>query len=164
MNEQLWSVVIGGAIGIAGSVGSLGFNNWLTDRSRRRSIAKAFQGEIGAILDIVRRRQYLRDLDWLISESGNQNMPIKFSVLIAQSYFRVYETNTKHLGLLRGDLPRQIARFYTYAKSLIEDVGITDSTQPAHVSSLERLTETRDILRELLEIGERLATQLNSSR
>lgn len=159
--SQIVPVLVGGMLAILGSVVATLTVHWITIRHQRRSLSQAFAGEIGAILDIINRRHYLRDLERLV----DQNASVDFKIQIRENYFLVYESNVNQVGLLPNKLPYEVARFYTYAKSLTEDVAIyPEPNYPPHIASFENLLETRDMLSELIDFGSRLVKQLQAIR
>jgi hypothetical protein len=123
-----------------------------------------FAGEIGALLEIVRRRDYVGHVQRAIAHIDQTEQAWAFPLNVRQEYFSVYRKNAHQLGLLNPPLPSDIARFYTFCFSILEDCQ-TMSESGRQFSTVE---ESRRMLSELLalfesvnEIGTRIVSQID---
>jgi hypothetical protein len=114
----LLGVIVGGFVATAGT-------SWLNRCERkamRKSIALAFYGEIDAIIAIVKRRNYLESISGLVQFSRTTNKPVFMVLQIEQQYFEVYQNNVSRIGTLESPLNRLIPKFYTFGKSILEEI------------------------------------------
>ena len=156
MDWTIVSVVIGGVLAAASGI----VTTWFQYRHERKALVQAFAGEIGAITAIIRRRNYLGQLEGLL-DCLKRGRPVVPKKMAAQSYFRIYEANAGRIGLMPRGQADDIARFYTFAISLIEDVT-TNRPDGADVDAAVRfLSELMGMLRELLELGDSIILRLN---
>ena len=86
-----------------------------------RQIAKAFKGEMEAIVSILELRNYQAGLRVAAENCLKLDEVQVYAVSVQKEYFAVYKANIGKLGWLEGGLPEQIAVFYTHANSLLED-------------------------------------------
>jgi hypothetical protein len=119
-------VIVGGLIGIVGGLATSAYLELARRRAERRSLTGAIVGEISALIEISERRHYIEGLRALIAEARAGNDPnaiywYQFSV--RRNPFAVYDANLARLGILRDPLPRLIARFYTQASAILEDIA-----------------------------------------
>lgn len=153
-------VIVGGLIGIVGGV--LG-PVWL-DKNRRRHdrdvLTSCLKAEIGGLLWIVGRRQYLEGLRTLLAEaedSPNDGAIRSFTFSVRSTPFRIYEANLDRLGLLEKDFARQVVRFYTQGRSILEDIeDMRESQDETAESSLARLRELVPLFAETVELGKQI--------
>jgi hypothetical protein len=129
---NLTPVIVGGLIGIAGSVigiiGSFATSVYLESIRReaeRKSLTGAIVGEISALLEISERRRYVEALSSLIAmaKAGHPDISYSFVFSVRRNPFIVYDANLSRIGILRVPLPRKIARFYAQASSILEDIA-----------------------------------------
>ena len=149
------SVAVGGAIGIAGGVV---IKLWEGQREKR-ALAYALAGEVSAILEIVERRKYRQAVRQLMTAVETNRQPLFIQVPITQKYFTVFEANAAKVGLLPRNAARDVACFYTYAKSIIEDVTLDRIPKTAE-EALYRLKQLDELLTKLNDLGKRLAKEL----
>lgn len=129
---QLTAVVIGGFIAIAG--GFISSRLLETQRLRReeRNLALAFKGEISAILELIRERNYIARFAQVIDQIESTGKPFFMPFRVRRKYDRVYEANVARLGLLKPPLPEAIPIFFTRFDSILEDlVSLGDGTYAA---------------------------------
>jgi len=127
----LIGVILGGILAILGGFLS---NFWLEcyrDRRLRKNLALAFQGEITAIQEMVRKREYIEGLKKTIREIENSGLPFRFSFRARRKYFSVYEAHVGSIGILSPPLPNLVARFYTQANGILEDIEILGEIDPS---------------------------------
>jgi hypothetical protein len=149
-----------------GGVIALGSTLFMFSRQRsheKRNLAGAFAGEIGAILEIVRLRGYVRHLHDAIDSIDKTGQPCSFVVKIRQEYFAVYKKNVHQIGVLDPPLPHNIAKFYTFCFSILEDF----ETMAQEVHTFSTVDESRKMLSDILallesvnEIGARIVSQI----
>ena len=155
-----WAAIIGAGVGgLAVFLSSFGIQIFQR-ANERRNLLSAFKGEISAILKIVKLRRYKESFKGALKKAKenakNGAGPIKVrGIILEQNYFEVYERNTQKIGSLGDPLPEKICKFYTLAKSLIEDVTNFEkmklSTWPAKTQAI--------ILEEILKIFEEMEKQ-----
>jgi len=125
--KTLLPIIVGGAIGIAGSIIAPTWLEYSRRKHEQESLTGAFVGEISAVLEICKRRQYIESIRALITEAKAQqaepNKSVWFHFSVRRNPFPVYDANVSRLGLLNDPLPRQIARFYTQSSSILEDIA-----------------------------------------
>jgi hypothetical protein len=114
----LLAVIVGAVISF---MSTLSIQAW-THRRERKSLHGALVGEISAILEIIRRRNYIPTLQEVIARMEEGGVSTPFVVSVTQEYFSVYKNNVSRLGLLRPPLPQKIATFYTLCFSIVEDL------------------------------------------
>jgi len=157
-------VIVGGLIAVLGGISAQVATHLLKTKHERRNLAQAFAGEIGAIVDIVQRRGYLQHIKSLIEIAKKGDIPRIYSVKITKRYFLVYEANAKNLGILSGDMPRLIAKFYTFIQALIEDVTEPQNYPNSKEAALKSLNELHDMLSEVLSEAQVLINNLKKVR
>jgi hypothetical protein len=129
----LIGVLVGGAIAIIGGLISNLWVEWRRDRRLRKSLALAFQGEITALLEIVAKRGYIDGLKEMLRNIENSGEPIIYHFRARREYFSVYKANVSAIGMLRPPLPNLVARFYTQANSILEDIEQFEGVDPSTV-------------------------------
>lgn len=121
--SNLIAVVIGGLLATAGGIVSA----LIIERQRRkvesRNLALSFKGEITAILENIRFRNYEERFSEVIQQIGTSGQPFFMAFRLRYTYDRIYEENADRIGLLRGELPEQIPFFYTLLHSVMEDMA-----------------------------------------
>jgi hypothetical protein len=129
----LVGVVVGGILAIAGGFVS---NLWLESRRERRlhrTLALAFQGEIGALLEIVDKRGYIEGLRNARAKTEETGTTHAYHFRARKKYFSVFEANVRQIGLLQPPLPHRVARFYTQANAVLEDMERFEEVDPKEV-------------------------------
>jgi hypothetical protein len=143
----LIGTAIGAASGLLGAIITVGWNFRLQSRKERKSIASAFYGEIGALLEIVERRKYIQGIEASLTSIGAE-FRSPYSFKITRSYFNVYEKNIDKIGLLPNPLPEKVVLLYTIAFSILEDI---DSLNKEDFNQWDD-SEAKYFLRELLNL------------
>lgn len=126
---QLMAVIIGGLIAITGGF----LSTTLLERQRMtrdsKNLAFAFGGEITAVLELIKERNYEERFAQVISEIEETGAPFYMPFRVRFKYDRVYEANVSRIGLLALPLPKEIPLFYTRLASILEDlVSLGDGT------------------------------------
>jgi len=161
MLDNILCTLVGGFVGAGASIVTQWVANILTNSRRRRAIAGAFAGEIGAICSIMRRRKYLEQGQQLLEHIDQWQQPLRVMMYITQDYLTIYHSNSSAIGLLPAPLALDVAVFYTQVKSLMEDVR-PELPEPVGTEDAKaRLTGQVNLLSETLGIGEGLVTQLH---
>lgn len=90
-----------------------------------KGIAVALGAEIDAILTLVKKREFVEQVDDIIKRlqqpAYNLTPHDIFTIPVAQDYFTVFTSLSPKLGLL-GDLSGRVVRFYSICKSLIDEL------------------------------------------
>lgn len=150
---QLLSVIIAGIFGAV-------FTKFLEEFRQRRSLSHALAGEIEAILNVIRHRGYIAGLDEAINKIETTGESWSFRVRVEQNYFSVYERNADRIGLLRNGAASDVAHFYTYLKSLIEDLTDTREMRSDAKQQLQYLKRMKAIFDLMSKKGEAAITNL----
>jgi len=120
-----WDIILGPLIGVG--IGGLLSYLFTIDVNRRyrnqegKNVASAFAGEISAILESAKHREYVRGLQLLIDHVEQTGQPVSLGLNAQHDYFVVYKANATRLGMLRDPLPRLISGFYTHTFLMLED-------------------------------------------
>jgi hypothetical protein len=119
--DEASAALMGAVIGASATLLADYFREKREIARRAEQIALAAAGEISALMEIVRRRDYIKSIQEL-ERAAAQGEAIKFTVRITHNYFPVLEASVVELGILPDDLPSLIPRFLTFAKSALEDI------------------------------------------
>lgn len=152
------SVLVGGAVALAGGV----LTKLWESRIERRALAHALAGEIGAITEIVERRNYQGLVRLIVEAVKASHEPQFIQVPISQQYFTAYEANAAKIGLLPSKAARDVARFYFFAKSMVEDVTTEKIRPRTEAEALDRLVQLDDLLTTLIALGKSLPNRLEA--
>lgn len=121
--SNLIAVIIGGLLATAGGIVSA----LIIERQRRkvdsRNLALAFKGEISAILEHLKFRNYDKRFGEVIEQIEESGQPFFMAFRLRYTYDRIYEENAERVGMLPGNLPEQIPFFYTLMLSVMEDMA-----------------------------------------
>ena len=112
----LLGVVVGGVLGIGGQF----LMEWRREKAKGKQVARAFAGEIGALVKIIKLRDYAGGMR-AVAARLRSGVDSHMSVGITREYFNVYNAHVGNLGLLGDDLPEKVAKFYTTGSALYED-------------------------------------------
>lgn len=156
--EPFALVMVGGVLTTLGGFAA----QWYSGRRERKSIARAFAGEIGAIAHIVDRRGYIAAIETRIKRAQETGQAQTFRIFIRRNYFQVFESNNAKLGLLPSGLAQDVVMFYTLCKSIIEDVDLDGPTHASGADSVERLGRLLGLFNEAMTLGEQLVPKLES--
>jgi hypothetical protein len=155
----LAGVVVGGLITYA-------TNYCLETRKQTREsrrLAFAFQGEIYALLGIIKRRQYLESFQAVIDYMENTGEKYAIGIQIRKDYFPVFKSNVGNIGLLACPLPELIAQFYVQANSVLEDIeSHRDGTMDDFdlESLVESVKDLHALLKETIGVGEKIIEEI----
>lgn len=90
-----------------------------------KGIAMALRAEMDTILTLVKKREFVQQVDAIITrlqDPAHTLIPQDvFAIPIAQDYFSVFNSVSPKIGLL-GDLSGPVVRFYSMCKSLIDEI------------------------------------------
>lgn len=117
----VYAALVGGAVSFIGAAGITSWTQRSTQKREARQLAKAFKGELSAILSILTARNYQEGLRNSAERCKADQKVHVYSVNAREEYRTVYKENASKLGCLPGTLPEQIAIFYTQSASLLED-------------------------------------------
>jgi len=124
--NQIWITLLG--IGVGALLG--GVISALTSRyaafKEAKGIAAALHSEIGSILRMIERRQYVEGMMVVIARLTDRahvpNANDVPSISVTQDYFSVFHATASKIGLL-GELSGRVTGLYVLGKGLIEDLG-----------------------------------------
>ena len=86
-----------------------------------------------------------------------------FGAAVSQDYFAIFSGNVGSIGILGKEKSAQICRFYTLAKSVIEDmIKDTSDYYSTLAEQLEGMQETLSLALETIELGEEIVGQNHS--
>ena len=161
---SLFQVLLGWVLTLVGGFAGNYLRQRMDLKSERKNLSGAFAGEIGALLSIVERRGYLSGIEHLIQHINETRAAWTFHFSARRNYFRVYENNASKIGILSHPLPEKIARLYTQAYSILEDIDDMRSPEVAAWSTdeaLHRLQEMRDLLHDTIQLGHDIVDTIN---
>jgi hypothetical protein len=158
----LLPIIIGGVIGIAGSIIAPVWLECYRRKQEQKNLTGAFIGEISALVEICKRRQYIENIRAVITEAKAKqtepNKSIWFHFSVRRNPFPVYDANVARLGLLNDPLPQKIALFYTQSSSILEDIadmreGKIQRNRDESIRCLEALLK---LFEDTLNLGEKI--------
>jgi hypothetical protein len=112
---------------LAGGVITTGATLFLENRRIRRessALARAFRGELSALVVIVEKRRYIGNLRDLITHMHSTREAVNFTIRVHREYFNVFNANIDKIGSLNDQLPERIVGFYVTANSILEDLEL----------------------------------------
>ena len=116
------AAVVTGTHAIAGGI----LSNLVLDRQRlkqqERSLALSFRGEITAILEVVKERNYVNRFTQVAEQIERTHEPFFAPFRLALVRPGAQE-NVGQLGLLKSPLPEELPLFYTRLASVMEDIA-----------------------------------------
>lgn len=129
-------------------------------RLEQRSTRAGLLAEVSALLEIIKKRNYLASLEAMhtqVGATGRWNEPDRYSlsVPIPEHYNRVYQANVSKLGALSRDEAEQIVRFHQLIDSVRADVtegGVLWSG----ANTVEPWQQAIDVLKDAIQLGEAL--------
>lgn len=122
----VYAALVGGTVSFIGAAGITWWTSHLKQKHDSRQLAKAFKGEITALVHITQLRDYAGGLRKLAQWCKENNAVGNFSVASREEYRIIYKANASNIGILHGALPEQIAILYTQTASLQEDFKTLD--------------------------------------
>ncbi|HET6846480.1 MAG TPA: hypothetical protein VFH29_06565 [Anaerolineales bacterium] len=149
------AVIVGGLIAIAGGFLSSRMLERQRLRQEERNLALAFKGEISAILELIKERNYVGRFAQVVEQIETSGQAFFMPFRVRQKYERVYEANVARIGLLRRPLPEEIPVFYTRFASILEDLTSLGDGTYAHLE----LPIVVRIYRDTIAATERLILQ-----
>jgi hypothetical protein len=150
---------------LAGGLITFGTNYYLENKKQAREsrrLAFAFQGEICALLAIIKRRQYVEGFQDVIDYMERTGQKKLIDIRIRREYFAVFKSNVGNIGLLACPLPELIAQFYVQANSVLEDIeshrdgSFDDLDVPSLVENVQNLCS---LLQETIAVGEKIVQE-----
>lgn len=154
--------VVGGLLALVGSFGAIYLPSLVNRRNRRRNLAGALAGEIGSLIDLIERRDYVGHLRELIQHVESTGKPAAFYFTARHNYFGIYQANLGSLGMLPPDLAAGVARFYANSYAFLEDVDAFREgwmNPIIQAQALERLREMERLLVDTLDLAKRCRTR-----
>ena len=128
-------------------------------RAAKQAVAHQIYAEISAILEIVRQRGYLEDLESKkLAMTANPASNL-YQVQISEVVDPLYRANLERLPLLDPGLQTKIVKFYRFLHALVEDIkpGGTFNTSGA---TLEGINQFLAIANQAVAIGEEIKSQI----
>ena len=112
------SVVVGAALATGGAF----VLDWFKRRHERRNITVALGGEVAAVAEVVRRRQWLNQIADFAAQATEHDHVQQFEVHLPPEFVPTCRLAMQHAGLLRGSLPRLLPRFVMLADGIASDI------------------------------------------
>ena len=162
LTASIVPVIVGGVLALTGSLGATYLAAAVARRQRKRSIAGALAGEIGALVDIAETRKYIDAYDALIAQTESTGETMALGVVARYEYFSIFNAYAASLGELPPDLARDVARFYVITKSILEDGADAAEGNVKSDQALARLRNTRALLVTGLALGKDLILRLTA--
>ncbi len=129
--------------------GGLASNTWLEflrKRKLKRKLALAFQEEVQALLDVIEKRGYIEGLRTAKAQTEATGKFQAYQVRVRKTHFSVFEENVGQIEILKPPLSELIARFYTQANSIIEDMERFRNMDSASVDPMDAIAAYDDVL------------------
>ena len=131
----------------------------------RENLAKAFYGEISAILEIAKLRKYVETFDDIIQTIERTGELVPVELPVRRNYFNVYEQNVGQIGILEGELPVLIAKFYTMGNAILEDVNrLSESSGEGWTPDIQKsfIAELRQIFDVMQNVGSDIIAEVET--
>ncbi|MGD9520038.1 MAG: hypothetical protein AB7W28_11060 [Armatimonadota bacterium] len=160
----LIGVVVGGVLAIAGGFASNVWLEYSRERKRRYALALAFQGEVRALLEIIEKRKYLEGLRAAKAQTETTSKTQSYHFRARRKYFSVFEANVGQIGILKPPLSELVARFYTQANSVLEDMERFEEVDPATVDpsvAIAAYEEVLSIFEDTVTVGEKIVNEVS---
>lgn len=122
MITQLVAVIIGGLIAITGGFLSTTMLERRRQRQESRNLAFAFRGEITAILELIKERNYIERFQQVIEQIEQSGEAFHMPFQVRYKYDLVYTGNVSKIGLLKEPLHELIPLFYTRLTAILEEM------------------------------------------
>ncbi len=128
-------------------------------KSAKQAVAHQIYAEISAILEIVKQRGYLEDLEvakLVVSMNSTSN---SYQVQISDEVDPLYRANIERLPLLDPGLQTKIVKFYRFLNALVEDIkpGGTFNTSGVTVKGIDQFLM---IANQAISLGEEIKLQI----
>jgi hypothetical protein len=145
--DQIIGVIVGGALGIGGSMATKYWDSWREAKSLRASLA----AEIAAILVTAKMRNHESNFRALLAQwkAGN-NLPVTASGVDLAMTGGVYEANVSKIGLIGADLAARVVRFHFELLAMritfktVEDGSFQQLPLAAKIAETETLLDLWD--------------------
>ncbi len=153
-------VIIGGLITLATTY-------WLETRKQvteSKRLALAFRGEIGALLEIIKKRKYLEGFQNAITQMETTGERQLINIQVRREYFPVFKSNVGNIGLLPCSISELVAKFYIEANALLEDIeshrdGTFDDVDVLYL--IAGVKEMHALLQDIIKNGEQIIKNTN---
>lgn len=159
-----WTTVL---VAMVTGLTAVGGNAWLARSSANRegrSVRAALLAEVAALIDVLERRGFLKNLrrahqflenleDWQLEALDKDEW--KMPVPISDYYNRVYQENVTRLGSLSAAEAGQIVRFYQLCDAVKADVTEGGVLHKGSIE-FEAYREAADMLEIAMDVGRTL--------
>jgi hypothetical protein len=157
----LLGVAIGGVFGIAGGVVLEAYKR----RRDRQGTASALAGEIASILFLADRRGYVAFFEGILPRLGaGENVPIGNFAPSADQPDPVAKAFIDRLGLLPGQLPERVVRFYSMTTGIRRDLERMAKGEFDVAGKIFIIKQDLEIWREAVLLGNELVAELRQVR
>jgi hypothetical protein len=107
--------------GLMAAAASFGFE-WWADCRKRRNLSVAIAGEVAAMSEMVRRRQYIEAVREMCVAASQGHVRV-FQVMLPAEILLVTRYAMQNAGLLRGTLPMLVPRAVMMADAIAADLN-----------------------------------------
>lgn len=160
MDIKLTDALLIAAFSSAISFGVQFFFKWRDEKNHTKSFEVAILAEIKAMMSIIEKRKYLEDLSRIDSfhnmGDGQKHLLI---VDVQENYCPIYYGNLTKISLLSEDIVADIVEFYSLIASVIQDVKPGGILTDKEYATKETFQNTYSVLKNAIEIGNRLITK-----
>jgi hypothetical protein len=119
------------------------------------------------VLEIIKKRQFLENLDRIIEVANRTKQATPMYITVRESFLAVYLNNVSKIGTLPGRLPTEISRIYGILFSVLEDLKYLNEVNPnsaGDIAEWTRVTTTqrnvRDWAAQLIDAIEKVLPKL----
>lgn len=161
----LIGVVVGGVFAIAGGFASNVWHEHSRERKQKYALALAFQGEVRALLEIIEKRKYIEGLRAAKAQTEATGKTQPYHFRARRKYFSVFDANVGQIGLLKPPLSELVARFYTQANSILEDMEMFEEVDPATVNpsvAIAAYEEVLSIFEDTVTVGKKIVNEVSA--
>ncbi len=95
---------------------------WWQRRTERRNLRAAFSSEVAALLEIVKKRRYIEDLEAFVDDLRRTGGNSLFTISVTREFMPVFRSHAANLGLLKVDEAKKLTTFYMLGQGLLEDL------------------------------------------
>ena len=156
--------IAGGVVSLATTLAVAWWSEHVKRTRDARGTAYALRASISSLLSIVRTRRYEKGIESRIETMRTGQLVGPLQVRVRRNYLDAYNKHIEKLGELDGDLPQQIATFFTNINSLLEDVDNAADGKLAHYNVsqlLEWEIEFHELLTSTMLLGEGIVFAIN---